>query len=189
MKKTVLKYGLISGAIVSVLMAATVPFADKIGFDRSMIIGYSSMVLAFLLVFFGIRSYRDTVGGGYIGFFKGLSIGILITLISSICYVITWEIIYFNFLPDFVDKYMNHMIESARASGASAEAIAQQVADAQKFKAMYSKPLYNAALTFLEPFPVRLVLSILSALILWKRRPKVVDTPDAGSGHSYASTE
>jgi Protein of unknown function (DUF4199) len=171
MKKTVLTYGLISGLISAVLMVATVPFIDKIGFDYGMIVGYTSMLLAFLLVFFGVRSYRETVGDGYISFFKGLGVGLLISLISIICYVITWEIVYYNFVPDFVDKYTNHMIEGLRASGASAAELAQEVQKMEHMKLLYSNPFINAAFTFLEPLPVALLVSFFSALILRKRRP------------------
>jgi hypothetical protein len=58
MKKTVLTFGLISGAIMALMMFATLPFIDRIGLDKGAIIGYTTMVLSFLLVFFGIRSYR-----------------------------------------------------------------------------------------------------------------------------------
>ena len=61
MKKIVLVFGSIAGVILSVMMLATVPFIDKIGFDRGEIFGYTSMVLAFLLIYFGVRSYRDNV--------------------------------------------------------------------------------------------------------------------------------
>src|SRR5215210_7148003 len=157
MKKTVLTFGLISGAISSVLMLATMPFIYRIGFDKGMVIGYTAMVVAFLLVFFGIRSYRETVGGGYITVWKGFQIGLLITLISSICYVVTWEIIYFNFLPDFAEKYSNYMIESVRSSGASAEQVAQEVEKMNKMKGLFDNIFVNAALTFLEPLPVGLL--------------------------------
>src|SRR5262245_41570038 len=109
MKKTVLKYGLISGAIMGVLMFATVPFVYKIGFDYGTLLGYTSMLLAFILIFVGIRSYRDTVLNGHISFKRGLAVGLLITLISTLCYVITWEIVYYNFLPDFCDKYTSYV--------------------------------------------------------------------------------
>src|ERR1700732_3022937 len=118
MKKTILTFGLISGAISSLMMVATVPFADRIGFDKGLVIGYTAIVLSFLLVFFGIRSYRDNVGNGQIIFTKAFAVGISITLISCIFYVVTWEILYFNFLPDFMDKYGAHMIEKLKASGA-----------------------------------------------------------------------
>src|SRR5271167_4106641 len=115
MKKTVLTFGLISGAISSLLMVATVPFMD--GSLRALIVGYTAIVLSFLLVFFGIRSYRDNAGNGQIAFTKAFAIGISITLISCICYVVTWEILYFNFLHDFMDKYSAHMIAKLQASG------------------------------------------------------------------------
>jgi len=64
MKKTVLTFGAISGVIVSLIMLLTVPFHDQIGFDNGYIVGYTSMLAAFLLIYFGVRSYRDNVAGG-----------------------------------------------------------------------------------------------------------------------------
>jgi hypothetical protein len=171
MKKTILIFGLISGAISSLTMVATVPFADSIGFDKGAIVGYTSIVLSFLLVFFGIRSYRDNEGNGQISFSKAFAEGISITLISCICYVVTWEILYFNFLPDFMDKYGAHMIEKLRASGASAAAVEAQVEQVKKYKEMYDNPLLNAAMTFIEPFPIGLVIALTSAAVL-RRKPR-----------------
>ena len=184
MKRIVLKFGLISGAISAALMSAFVPFIYKIGFDYGTVLGYSAMVLAFLLVFFGIRSYRETVGNGHISFGRAFQVGILITLISSICYIVAWEIIYFNFLPDFVEKYSSYVIEKERASGASAEQIAQKAEEIRNIKWVYESPLLIAAVTFLEPFPVGLIMTVISALILRKRRevPEADDPIIQGSG-------
>lgn len=175
MKKTVLTFGLISGAISSILMIATIPFIEQIGFDRGMIVGYTAIVLSFLLVFFGIRSYRENVGGGYITFGRAFKVGILITLISCVFYVITWEIVYFNFLPDFMDKYANYLMESARASGASAEEIAAQREQMQRMMDLYQNPFFNGLFTFMEPFPIGLLVTLISAAVLRKRRPEVPD--------------
>jgi hypothetical protein len=170
MKKTILTFGLISGAISSLLMIATVPFHDRIGFERSgYFVGYTIIVLSFLLVFFGIRSYRDNVGGGQISFAQAFGVGISITLISCICYVVTWEVIYFNFLHDFMDKYGAYMVQKLQASGASAAAVQEKVQEMKKFKEMYENPFINAAMTFIEPFPVGLVITLLSAAILRKK--------------------
>ena len=117
MKKTILKFGLLSGALSSLLMVATVPLEDKIGFDKSEYLGYTLIVLSFLLVFFGIRSYRDNAGQGHITFTKAFGVGISITLITCIFYVATWEILYFTVLHDFTDKYAAHLLEKARAAG------------------------------------------------------------------------
>jgi len=89
MKKTILTFGLISGALSSLMMVATVPFADRIGFDKAEVVGYTAIVLSFLLVFFGIRSYRDNAGNGQITFTKAYAVGIPITLISCIFYIVT----------------------------------------------------------------------------------------------------
>ncbi|HEU4454352.1 MAG TPA: DUF4199 domain-containing protein, partial [Longimicrobium sp.] len=75
MKKTVWTFGLISGGILSAMMLLTIPFMDEIGFDRGVVIGYATMVAAFLLVFFGVRSYRDNVAGGEVGFGRALAVG------------------------------------------------------------------------------------------------------------------
>src|SRR5262249_25358638 len=125
MKKIVLTFGLISGAILSLMMVATMPFIDKIGFDNSEILGYTTIVLSFLMVYAGIRSYRDNIGRGSITFTRAAGVGLLITLISCLCYVVTWEILYFNLpsMHQFMDKYAAYMVDQARASGASQEAI------------------------------------------------------------------
>lgn len=125
-------------------------------------------MLSALLVFFGIRSYRDNVSGGRLSFGRAFAVGILITLLSNLCYVITWEIIYFKFMPDFADKYSAHIIERTQASGASQAEIAKKTREAHEFKEMYNKPLNNIALTFLEPFPVFLGVTLLSAAVLRK---------------------
>lgn len=170
MKKIVLTFGLISGALMAVFMFATLPFIDKIGFDKGAFVGYTSMVLAFMLVFFGIRSYRENVGGGTVSFGRAFAVGILITLISSLCYVIAWEILYFKFMPDFLDKYSAYVIEKARASGATAQEVQTKLQEMQQFKQLYSNPFLNVAFTFIEPFPVGFIITLISALILRKKK-------------------
>src|SRR5450432_2771673 len=145
MKKTILTFGLISGVLSSLMMLATMPFMDKIGFDKGYYYGYTAIVLSFLLVYFGIRSYRDNVGNGHITFSKAFAVGISITLISCMFYVVTWEIIYFNFLPNFMDEYGAHIIDKLKASGAGPAAIQAQVEQNKKLKEMEDNPLLNAA--------------------------------------------
>src|SRR3954466_1251339 len=128
------------------------------------------MVLAFLLIYFGVRSYRDTVGGGTVRFGRALAIGVLIAAVSSACYVATWEVMYFKFMPDFMDKYSVHELEKARASGASEGQIASRKAEMEKLAVMYRNPLYNAAFTFMEPLPVGLVIALVAAGVLSRRR-------------------
>ena len=169
MKKTVITFGLISGAIMAAMMLAMMPLVDRIGFDKGEVIGYTTMVVAFLMVFFGIRSYRENISGGKITFGKAFAVGILITFIACVCYVVAWEIIYFHLVPDFADKYVQHMIDKVRASGASQQVIDAQIQQMKSFKSMYDNPLINAAITFVEPFPIGLIITLISSAILRRK--------------------
>ena len=170
MKKTVLTFGLIAGAVLSVMMLLTIPFHDAIGFDRLEVIGYTTMVLAFLLIYFGVRSYRDNVAGGTVRFGRAFGVGMLIALVASACYVATWEVVYFNLEPDFVENMQAHMLEEARQDGESEARIAERRAEMEKYAELYRNPAINVAITFLEPLPVALIMALISAGVLSRRQ-------------------
>jgi hypothetical protein len=170
MKRTVLTFGLISGAILSAMMLATLPFHDSIGFERAEVIGYTTIVAAFLLIFFGVRSYRDTVSGGTIPFGRAFLVGALIAFVASACYVVTWQVIYYRLAPDFGDKYQSYLLDQARRNGESEEAIARKKEEFAQFAELYQNPAFNVAITFLEPLPIGLVVSLVSAGLLSRRR-------------------
>jgi hypothetical protein len=170
MTRVVLIFGLLAGAVLSVMMVVNIGFIDRIGFDTAEIIGYTTMVLAFLMVFFGIRSYRDNIYGGTISFGKAVGIGLLITLVASACYVTTWEVIYYWFAPDFPEKYGAYMVQQAREAGATEQELAAKTAEMARFREMYKNPLINAAITFVEVFPIGAVVTLVSAAILRRNR-------------------
>src|SRR5687768_8220552 len=173
MRKTVLTFGLIAGAILSGMMLVTIPFHDAIGFDRAEIIGYTSMVLAFLLIFFGVRSYRDNVAGGTIRFGRAFAVGTLIGLVASACYVATWEVVYTNFMPDYLTNYHAEELEKARAAGETEEALALKKAEQAQWAEWYKNPVIRAALTLLEPMPVAIIVALVSAGVLSRRKKTV----------------
>ena len=176
MKKIVLKFGIISGVLCSAMMMSTVPFADKLG--HSLILGYATIVASFLLVYFGIRSYRNTVGGGKITFGRAFAVGICITLITCVFYVATWEVMYFFFMPDFMVKYSAAVIEKMRAAGATQAAIQAKTIELQKATESYKNPLVNIAMTFIEPFPVGLLITLISAAVLRRKAsPQAAPAP------------
>ena len=171
MKRIVLTYGLISGAIAAGMMFATVPFISRLSFGSLTAIGYTTFVVAFLMVFFGIRSYRENVGGGTITFGRAFKVGILITLISCVIYVISWEFIYTNFLPDFLEKYTTYMLEQERAAGATQEQLNAMVQENQGYIELYKNPFVRFASSMMEAFPVGLLMTLLSAWILRRAHP------------------
>lgn len=173
MKKIVWTFGLIAGAILGAMTAVMVPMSmhDAKSFEHSEIFGYTVMVLSLLLVFFAVRSYRENVSAGAISFGKAFQVGILVTLVASAVYVATWEVVYYNFIPDFADKYAARMLEKMKTKGESAQAVEKAVGEMAKFKEMYKNPLFNIGMTFIEVFPVGLAVTLVSAAILRKKTP------------------
>ena len=170
MRKIVLTFGLISGAMLSAMMLITLLFKDQIGFDRGAVIGYTTMVAAFMMVFFGVRSYRDNVAGGNVTFGRAFIVGLMITTVASICYVATWQLVYYKLAPDFGEKYASYAVEKAKKSGATEEQIAARKKEMTEFMELYKNPLVNIAITFLEPLPVGLVFTLVTAGVLSRRR-------------------
>ena len=171
MQSTILRYGLLSGACAAVLMLITVWYNhSNPDYENGAYFGYAGILLSMLFVFFGVRSYRDRWNGGALSFGKGFQVGILIALISCLCYVVTWMIVYETLMPDFMDKYMAHALEQMRQAGKSELEIQEQTAEMMQYKEMYKSPVTRFLITFIEPFPVALGVTLVSALVL-KRRP------------------
>ena len=168
MKKTVLQFGLISAAVATAMMLATIPLLDALGYQKTDLVGYSAMVVSALLVFSGIRSYRER-SGGRITFGRAFAAGALITLVSSVCQVATFQLVYFQLVPEFGDRFAACMVERTKGSGASPEKIDQRARQAETLKRLYDNPLSNAAITFVQPLPLGLAAAAVSAAILRRR--------------------
>lgn len=170
MQKTILVYGLISGLIASVLMIGTaLHFRNSMDFSNGQWVGYAGILLSMLMVYFGVRSYRDNVAGGSLSFGQAFKVGILITLISCVCYVIAWLVVYETIMPDFLEKYMEATLAQLRLSGASEAHIQEQTLEMEKFKSMYQDPLLRAGLTFMEPFPMGFLVTLITSFILRRK--------------------
>jgi hypothetical protein len=171
MQRTVLTFGLISGLMISVLMDGSLlllhPTAPA---AHSMVLGYTMMLASFLLVYFGVRSYRDNTLQGQITFPRALLCGALISAITCLCYVVSWEVLYFRFLPHFMDPYFAAQVTQVRQAHLDPATTGARIAAIQHSQALYQNPLVNAAYTLLEPLPVALVFTTLSAILLRRIR-------------------
>lgn len=176
MKKTIFIYGLISGAVVSAVMLIGMNYYShcegSVDYTTSMLVGYASMIIAFSMVFIGIRNYRDKYNSGVISFGKAFKIGLFIVLIASTLYVVAWLIDYNYFIPDFAEKYAKHMIEELKTSGAPQAEIDAKAIEMTEFTMMYKNPFYNALITYAEILPVGLIVTLISSFIL-KRKTKI----------------
>lgn len=183
MRRIVLTFGLISGFILLAMLAVTLPLtmSGRMDFDGAEVLGYTSMLLAFLMVFFGIRSYRRNIGGGAITFGRAFKVGILITLVTCAVYVIAWEIYYFNFDHGFAEQYAAHVLDKMQREGATEAAISAERVKMEKFRELYQNPLINSGMTFLEVFPLGLIMTLVSAGVLRKKKSQLDLPKDFGA--------
>ena len=179
MTRIVLVFGLISGAIAAALMWILMGIVKSgaINFDNGMIWGYATMIIALSLVFFGIKSYRDN-NGGHITFLKGLQVGILISLISSVCYAASWELYYRGSGQEFLQKYTAYYLDKMKADGASDTEIEKARVEGEQFMQLYENFFVRFAMTLMEILPVGIIVTIISAALL-RRREVLPDGPVA----------
>ena len=178
MKKNILVFGTISGLIVSTVMAVSMAI---LGNDHEMnpgsggmIIGFSSMVVAFAFVFVGIKNYRDKQNDGMLTFGQGFLLGLMISFVASTMYVITWAIEYHFFFPDFMDKYAAMQIKQLHESGITGAAYDEAVKDIESAGYNYkNSPFFFAMYTYMEIFPVGILITLISTLILRKKTPVI----------------
>ena len=170
MKNLILRYGLYSGALSALFMSVMAWQFHKSGnMSGGEVYGYGGMILSMLFVYLGVRLYRDRERSGVISFGEAFKVGGLIALISCVCYVVAWMLLYEFVMPDFMEKYASFMIENMKAKGADEIKIQETAAQMEQYKEMYKNPLIRAGMTFVEPLPVALFMSLVSAGILRKK--------------------
>lgn len=179
MSKAVSKYGLLSGVVLAALLALTVPFEHQTSARWGMVVGYTIMVLSFLIVFVGVKHFRDVDCGGRIGFGQAFGAGMLMMLISCLCYVAMWEILVATVEKDFAHQYALSMEKHAQNSGLQGAALDAKMAEIRRFEAAYSNPIYRMGMTLIEPLPVGIVMALVTAGVL-RRRPDE-KAPDGAS--------
>lgn len=171
MLRTILKYGVIAGLVAGGFMAGTfVAFSGMPPLKYGMLIGYTTMLIALSAVFVGIKRHRDVDRGGVIRFWPAFGVGLGVSFIAGVFYVAAWEAVQAVTGMDFASSYARAIIESEKAKGASAEALAKLSADMAVFKRQYADPLFRLPMTFVEIFPVGVLVSLVSAGLLRNSR-------------------
>lgn len=169
MTKTALVYGAIAGSIVVGTILIGFLFGSDHG-GQSLWFGYLIMIVALSLIFLGVKGYRDREGGGVIKFGPAFLLGLMIAAVAGVFYASGWEAYLaatdYSFMPAYVDQ----MIESKKAAGLAGEALQAEITQLREMEANYENPLFRMPMTFIEIFPVGLVIALISAAIL--RNPK-----------------
>jgi len=173
MRRYVLIFGSIAGLVLVVMMFVAAPFlGEDANYDTAEWLGYISMIVALSAIFIGIKSYRDKESNGFISFGNAFKVGLFITLVASVFYVAGW-MLYMNTLnTNFMDNYYEQNIEKIRSSGDSETQIQAKIVDMEKWRELYKNPLIQIGFTFLEIFPVGLLITLISAAILKKKQTK-----------------
>lgn len=171
MLRKIIVFGTIAGVIVGVLLSAvTIGVNHNLPSPYGMLLGYTIMLVALSAVFVGIKRYRDEDRGGVVGFWAALGVGLGISLVAGIFYVLAWEAAQAVTHMDFATSYAKSMIAEERAKGVTGAALAKFIAEMQQFKAQYANPLYRLPMTFAEIFPVGVLVSLISAGLLRNSR-------------------
>jgi hypothetical protein len=174
MKKVVITFGLISGVIIFGFVFLVTSLCERgvISLDRSELAGYTSMVIALSMIFFGIKSYRDNYGNGRVTFWKGVQIGLLISLIASVFYFAGGEAYTAanpGFIDRFFDKYTQQYTEKMAAEGKSQQEIDGKIKEMRDMVKMLENPFLRFAIFVMEILPVGIIITLISAAILRKK--------------------
>ena len=94
-------------------------------------------------------------------------------MVAPIFYVISWEFYLYTSDYAFMTSYTEAMIANINAQDLAEAERAAQIAEIESMSESYrSNSLFRYGITFLEIFPVGLVVALLSAAIL--KNPKVL---------------
>ena len=171
MFSTIVKYGLIAGLVVCVpLFSIILIIGCNPASPWSMAVGYLTMLIALSTVFLAIKQIRDRLLGGVIGFWRALGIGIGVSAVAGVFYVLAWDLTCAIGHLDFADNFANAMIANEKAKGVTGPALTAYVAEMEQFKQQYANPLWRWPMSFLEIFPVGLLVSLIAAALL--RNPR-----------------
>jgi hypothetical protein len=167
MIRTIVIYGLISGAVVcaGILLTFLLPNAHG-----SVWLGYLIMLVALSAILVGVKQYRDDVQGGVIGFWKALGLGVGIAAMAGVAYVLVWEAYLAITHYAFTEAYIKGVLAAKRAAGANGAEYQKTVAEMNQFRTEYANPLFRVPMTFIEIFPVGLLIAVVSAALLRNSR-------------------
>jgi hypothetical protein len=164
-------YGAVAGAIVGgELFAMILLLKGHPPLSLGMVIGYLTMLIALTAVFLAIKRHRDVDLGGVIRFWPALGLGLGVSLVAGVIYVLAWEAALAIGHIDFAGGYAKTLIAEQQAKGVSGAALEKVRAEMEAFKAQYANPLYRWTETFVEIFPVGVIVSLISAGLLRNSR-------------------
>jgi len=171
MRRSVFTYGLTAGSIVASMMLVTMPMYlnGTLDFANGELIGYTTMVVALSMVFFGVKSYRDRHQEGKISFGQAAKVGILITAVAAVMYGLAWEVCYSRIGPEFTNEITVRYFEKMEKEGVAGPELEKAKEEWASFSEMYKNPVIRFGVTLTEILPVGIIITLLSAALLRKK--------------------
>ena len=170
MIRMILAYGFVAGLIVGTEMFVVTSTFTHLGGIWGMVVGYLTMLVALSFVFIAIKRRRDLTQGGVIRFWPAFGMGLGISFVAGVLYVAAWEATVAYTHMDFASVYAQGVIAQAKARGVTGDALQKIIDQMQQFKVQYANPLYRWPMTFIEIFPVGVLVSLISAALLRNSR-------------------
>lgn len=172
MKRNIFVFGLISGGLAGLFLIALSSWEKNADSQTGYLLGYASMIVALSLIYVGVRNYRDKYNDGVISFGKAFQLAMGIAAIAATIYVLTWLVEFYVFMPDFMEKYAAREAAQARSAGLSAAALSEKLAEIDSMRTGYKNPVVVILYSYAEILPVGIIISLITALLLKrKRRP------------------
>jgi Protein of unknown function (DUF4199) len=172
--KYALTYGLLSGLVIIATMLTGLLLSDRDSFFSSEWFGYLVMLVALTFIFVGVKRYRDVERGGIIRFGPAFGMGLAIAAVAGLAYVAVWEAYLAATDYAFMDEYIAGALRARQAEGVTGAALAREAAQLETLRSQYGNPLFRIPMTFLEIFPVGLLVALVSAALL--RNPRLLPT-------------
>lgn len=155
--------------MVAVLLTTFLIFKENHNWEIQEVLGYVTIILSLLFVYFGIKHWRDNYNSGYLSFGQGLKLGLLITVFPSIAFGLFTLLELLVLDPEFGNKYYAHVTEKIKAS-TPPEKLQAALQKIESEKEMFSNPFFQFLLMFLTVFLIGIVITVISSLILQRRQ-------------------
>lgn len=169
MISTIKKYGIYGFVSSLILFQIAFSIGRSFAYSVQEVLGYLTIVIALLFVFFAIKHYRDKENHGKLslknGIFIGLSITFFVAFGSAIADYIYVTILY----PDFVTDYSNYQLEKLKTTLSASDFEVKRQEMMNNIKTI-GKPSVMALVMFVTVMCLGTIITMLSSLFLQSKR-------------------
>jgi hypothetical protein len=173
-KVNVWKANLTSGLILGlagVVYSLVIWFLDL---STNKVQGFIFIAIEAVILFFLLKSYRDSYKNGYITFGESVGAGVIISLYYSIIIAVFTYILFAFIDPGLIDKQLAMAEEAMQKKGLPQASIDTALEMQKKFM----KPAFMAPFAIIGQMLWGVVLSLIISIFVRKEGNPLIDTPE-----------